>query len=897
MSRSARLLFAFAALSAVCCLPAPGPARAETGVITASLATPTRHWWEEHLWLEGARLDGRSIEIAHVGAAVYVDYIRFVNVETGREVVWTDFASLWPGTAVAAVSSLQEYNPAANVWAIRRDNMAHIGGGTLYAGADGNPPPVAFNPGLTGRYDIYVGVRATHFPVQVRLRLIETPPQLASRAGGAGPSGEERAGEAPHHVIIDDEEGVYFAWPSIARGPGGELLVVSYAGEAHTHSHGRVVLYRSYDGGLTWDEGTVVADTILDDRDPGILVTSDGTIIVSSRVAWWPDGTDSAGIDPAQAQALLARYQGGYLIRSTDGGRTWSDMFPYPFQPKGPIELADGRLFAVGKASATTFRAYVSQDLGETWQPLGLIGGFPEFIEESGQRIALSYWEPHFVETAPGKIVVFVRAHPAAAGQATRERSAMWLATSEDGGRTWSRPVPTEVYGYPPHALRLRDGRILLTYGHRWHPYGQRAQLSDDGVDFTKYRELIIRADAFDGDLGYPSSIELDDGRILTVYYQKASLLGKPALIATIWRLDEQPSDLWIGSPKEGAILTDRTPVHLATARPAPRRVTVALDVAPLYEGADLPAHLELVPWALAPGLHRLDVEVVDDLGATHQRSVNFHVEHVRVQGIERGARLAGDVPILIEAAIPAGAIRQVAVTLGNDQTGVSTTLYDGPSAPPPLLLNTLELPDGPYQLTVRSVTAAGVESVLALPVTVANWTHMDDAILPPSVTPWFGTIDRLRAVHRSDGWEFAGGDDAPLFGDPDRIRLGQAGEAFLVWRLPRLRAFALTVYAPSEAEATGSHSALIEAVHRGVLVEVSADQQRWEPVAYKVSVAETAAFGGEVWAKVTVTGDLPAALEAEYIRVTFRATAKHAGDGPKARGLELGHVKLTGRL
>ena len=541
--RRAQLLVAFAALSAVLCLPARGPAQAETaGVITASLATPTRHWWEEHLWLQGAQLDGRSLELTHVGAAVYVDYIRFVNVETGREVVWTDFASLRPGSAVVAVSSLQEYNPAANVWAIRRDSMAHIGGGTLYAGAEGSPPPVTFNPDLSGRYDIYVGVRATHFPVQVRLRLIETPADLASRPSGAGPGDAGQDIEALQHVVIDEEEGTYFAWPSIARGPHGEVLVVSYAGGAHTHSHGRVVLYRSYDGGATWDEGVVVADTILDDRDPGILVTSDGTIIVSSRVAWRPDAADSRAIDPAAAQALLSRYQGGYVIRSADGGHTWSEMFPYPFQPKGPIELQDGRLFAVGKVSATTFRAYVSQDLGETWQPLGLIGGFPEFTEEGGQRIAHSYWEPHFVETDPGRIVVYVRAHPAAAGQATRERSAMWLATSEDGGRTWSRPVQTAVYGYPPHALRLRDGRVLLTYGHRWYPYGQRAQLSDDGVDFAKYRERVIRADAFDDDLGYPSSIELDDGRILTVYYQKASVLGKPALMATVWRLTEQPS-------------------------------------------------------------------------------------------------------------------------------------------------------------------------------------------------------------------------------------------------------------------------------------------------------------------------------------------------------------------
>ena len=31
--------------------------------------------------------------------------------------------------------------------------------------------------------------------------------------------------------------------------------------------------------------------------------------------------------------------------------------------------------------------------------------------------------------------------------------------------------------------------------------------------------EIIIRSDGKDGDLGYPSSVQLSDGRILTVYY------------------------------------------------------------------------------------------------------------------------------------------------------------------------------------------------------------------------------------------------------------------------------------------------------------------------------------------------------------------------------------------
>ena len=52
---------------------------------------------------------------------------------------------------------------------------------------------------------------------------------------------------------------------------------------------------------------------------------------------------------------------------------------------------------------------------------------------------------------------------------------------SEDGGVTWSLPLRTDIWGYPPHLLKLRDGRVLCTYGYRRDPMGVRAVLSHDG--------------------------------------------------------------------------------------------------------------------------------------------------------------------------------------------------------------------------------------------------------------------------------------------------------------------------------------------------------------------------------------------------------------------------------
>ena len=82
---------------------------------------------------------------------------------------------------------------------------------------------------------------------------------------------------------------------------------------------------------------------------------------------------------------------------------------------------------------------------------------------------------------------------------------------------------------------RLPDGRWLLTYGYRHEPYGQRALLSRDGLAWSE--ELILRDDGPDGDLGYPASVELNDGSILTVYYQRLPGDTQTSVLSTRWRL------------------------------------------------------------------------------------------------------------------------------------------------------------------------------------------------------------------------------------------------------------------------------------------------------------------------------------------------------------------------
>jgi hypothetical protein len=97
-------------------------------------------------------------------------------------------------------------------------------------------------------------------------------------------------------------------------------------------------------------------------------------------------------------------------------------------------------------------------------------------------------------------------------------------------------PRSLGFHGSPPHLLRHSSGALLLTYGYRQAPFGQRVAISrNEGATWDP--DWIIRDDGPDWDLGYPSTVELADGRLFTVYYQKYPGDKACSLLWSRWRL------------------------------------------------------------------------------------------------------------------------------------------------------------------------------------------------------------------------------------------------------------------------------------------------------------------------------------------------------------------------
>ena len=115
-------------------------------------------------------------------------------------------------------------------------------------------------------------------------------------------------------------------------------------------------------------------------------------------------------------------------------------------------------------------------------------------------------------ETPKGDLIAFLRTANFD-GQAA-------IARSTDGGKSFQPWENMGFQGYPLHALRLPDDRVLLTYGYQYKPYGIRTRiLNPECTDFATAPEIILRDDAGGTDLGYPWSVQLDENRVLVVYY------------------------------------------------------------------------------------------------------------------------------------------------------------------------------------------------------------------------------------------------------------------------------------------------------------------------------------------------------------------------------------------
>lgn len=356
----------------------------------------------------------------------------------------------------------------------------------------------------------------------------------------------------------DDKFG-WFGFPNVTKLDDGRLLM-SCSGLRlhHMCPFGKAVLAYGTPDGKKWGLPMVLRDSHLDDRDCSVLNMGGGKLMA----AWfnWPKdlyfkrpfyqlldkGTDNEDYIfivthmRSVTKEQEANDYGSWVCMSYDNGMTWEEPTRCPVASfHGPMMLNDGSVLYLGKdinekETGGVNSAYRSTDDGKTWE---LVSDIP--VKE-GTTYA-NFVDPHAVQLPSGRIVCHLR-YQNGANPEKYGKLSVFQTVSDDNGKTWSDPEPLWVNGAPPHLIRHSSGALVCVYGRRAEPYGERAMVSlDEGK--TWITEIVLCDDTPDPDLGFPTSVELDDGSILTVYYQfnkRDGVLDKKAsIMATKWSLEE----------------------------------------------------------------------------------------------------------------------------------------------------------------------------------------------------------------------------------------------------------------------------------------------------------------------------------------------------------------------
>lgn len=359
--------------------------------------------------------------------------------------------------------------------------------------------------------------------------------------------------EATHGIVnrVSNSLFSYQGWPTVAQDEKGTLYAVASGFRVrHVDGFGKTVMYISRNQGKTWTPPIVINDSYIDDRDAGILYLGEGKLLVSwftrspevynkpkyhEMIAIAPPAGQKIIYAMAEAATMLPeenRQIGSYVMLSRDHGVTWEEPVRLPVTaPHGPTLCKDGSLIYLGtehlrpeeRTGPTQNKLFRSRDEGKTWQEVSTVKN-PHWLQPGEV-----FCEPHVIELSDGRLLGAVRVEG-------RKPFTIATAFSEDKGETWSEFVCTDVSGAPPHFLQHSSGAVICTFGRREPPYGEYAMISHDlGKTWTE--EYVIDDNTDSRDLGYGSTVELPDGSLLTVYYQRCPGDNYPSILYTKWKL------------------------------------------------------------------------------------------------------------------------------------------------------------------------------------------------------------------------------------------------------------------------------------------------------------------------------------------------------------------------
>ena len=341
-----------------------------------------------------------------------------------------------------------------------------------------------------------------------------------------------------HYVAVDG----YCAWPNLTILDDGCIGALIFNQGSHGRVEGDIELWVSRDGRPPWTRRSTVTQHPPGESRFNVAggMGHDGTLI--ALVGGWlrpqrlPIRTDNL-LDPL-------------VCRSTDAGHTWQvagAMTAPPgagkLIPFGNVRVGqDGSLYVSAydcrmsspEITSRLSSTYIfrSTDNGHRWGAAQLIGrdGFTE---------------TDILQAPDGHWLAAARTLNDYANPSSPHSNAwVTLWRGDHTATTWEQQNPlTLPWQHPGNLLQLLDGRILFTCGNRVRgSYGVFVRVSEDqGATWAPPLALVgDLSHVGRADLGYPSTVQLADGTLVTAYYAIGAVHHQNYHMAVLrWSTDE----------------------------------------------------------------------------------------------------------------------------------------------------------------------------------------------------------------------------------------------------------------------------------------------------------------------------------------------------------------------
>ncbi|MEA1951012.1 MAG: sialidase family protein, partial [Planctomycetota bacterium] len=321
-------------------------------------------------------------------------------------------------------------------------------------------------------------------------------------------------------VVVERIPGKYLGHPTTVLMDDGKTIYCTYP---LGHGGPAAVLKKSSDGGLTWSERLPVPKNWKTARNCPCLHRLTG-----------PSGKERLFVFEGNGAMRQAR--------SEDGGKTWT-----PFKPNGlhcvvaPITI----LPISGKRHLAMYhrgRGDHDRPPLELWQAVSSDGG----LIWADERKVADYpsgnpCEPFVIRSPDGKQL-------AALARENARRYNSLLITSNDEGKTWSKPVelPAALTGDRHMGRYAADGRLVLCFRDTTLTSPTKGDFVawvgtyDDIVNLREgqYRVRLLRSPK-KGDLGYPGVELLPDGTFVATTYAVLAAGEKNSVVSVRFKLSE----------------------------------------------------------------------------------------------------------------------------------------------------------------------------------------------------------------------------------------------------------------------------------------------------------------------------------------------------------------------